>query len=334
MEPRQRRRKLAEAARSAGLGELVRIHRGHGGGAVVTGLGVVVAIGSVPAGIATLIMLSEAVTTWQWPLLLWSALAGLTYLVGHVGPVSGGRRWVGVAHGGLVTWQRGSVRTATWAEARDVPAHGVCCAGDLRAAIERRAAVGTWTRRRITGLTVTVLATAAATWFAAVPIAAHVLLGERPLKVAQLARMCEGGRSFGRTAAYEGAAPHPAVVFDTAGFSHYEPVPDTEVATVQLVGCAVLIGEGPAIKGCDYQGDYHRATYQGRYLVEVYEAQTARHVGSFRIDGPGPDHVPAECPPSILVPKSGGIQSDRAHTEPDAATYRTHLAPVVDGPPR
>ncbi|HET6703961.1 hypothetical protein [Amycolatopsis sp.] len=334
MGPRQRRRELAEAAQSAGLGALVRIHRGHGAGAVVAGLGLVVAIGSVPTAIAVLIMRSEAVTTWQWPLLLWSALAGLAFLAGHVGPVSGGRRWVGVAHGGLVTWQRGSVRTAKWAEAGGLPADGVCCAGDLRAAIERRAAVGTWTRRRLTGLTVTVLATAAATWFTAVPIAAHVLLGERPLKVAQLARMCEGGRSFGRTAAYEGAAPHPAVVFTTAGFGGYEPVSDDEVATVQLVGCAVLIGEGPAIKSCDYEGGYHRETYQGRYLVEVYEAQTARHVGSFRIDGPGPDQLEAKCAPSILVPESGDVQSDRAHTDPDEGTYRTHLAPFVDGPPR
>ncbi|WP_410641560.1 hypothetical protein [Amycolatopsis sp. lyj-346] len=334
MGPRQRRRKLAEAAQSAGLGALVRIHRGHRAGIVVSVLVFLVVVGSVPAGIVTTILRYEDSTTWPWPLLLWSALAGITFLVVHVGPVFDGRHWIGVAHGGLVRWQRGAVRTATWAEAGNLRTDSVCCAGDLRTSIRRGAPVGAWTGRRIAGLTVTVLATAVATWFAAVPIGAHILLGERPRTVEQLARMCQGGHSFGRTAAYEGPAPHPAVVFTTNGFDSYRPVPDTDAATVQLVGCAVLIGQGKAIDSCDYEGGYHRETYQGRYLVEVYEAQTARHVGSFRLDGKGPEQASAACSPSILVPESGSIQSDRSYTEPDDDSYRAHLAPFVAGPPR
>ncbi|NBH03492.1 hypothetical protein [Amycolatopsis sp. SID8362] len=334
MASRQRRRKLAEAAQSAGLGPLVRIHRGHGAGPVVFGLGIVVAVGSVPVAIATIIMRTVDVTTWQWPMLLWSALVGLFFLSVHVGPLPGGRRWVAVADGGLVTWQGGAVRTQTWAEAGSLQANVVCCAGDLQAAIRRRSPVPPWTLRRVVCLTVTAIATAAATWYAAVPIAAHVALGERPLKVAQLARICQGGSAFGRAASYEGAAPHPAVVFTSDGDYGYEPMPDSSADTVQLVGCSALIGEGQPMNNCDYEGGYHRETYQGRYQVEVYEAQTARHVGTFRIDGKGPDATAAECSPSIWVPESGGIASDRSPTNPEDSSYHAHLAPFVDGAPR
>lgn len=192
-------------------------------------------------------------------------------------------------------------------------------------------------RRRLTVLTVTVLATAAAIWFAAIPIGARLLLGERPSTTAELARMCEGGRSFGQAAAYEGSAPHPAVVFNASTHSGYTPIQDAEAATVQLVGCAVLIGEGKWLESCDYRSvlspgservDYHLDKYQGRYLVDVYEAQTARHVGSFRLDGA----ASAECSQGALIVEEG--QSDRFRTEPDDDSYRTHLAQFVNGPPQ
>ena len=333
----QRRRAIAEAARAAGLGELVRIHRGHREGAAITVLWCAVLGGSIPAGIAAVILRSEDSPIWQWPLLAWATLAGVTFLLSHTR-----RHLVGVAHGGVVRWRRGSVSAATWAEAGTFETDHVCSSGDLRASITQGVPVGAWTRRRITGLTVTVLATAAATWFAAIPIAAHFLLGERPVKTAQFARMCEGGRSFGQAAAYAGSAPHPAVVFNAGSpYWDYAPVPDDEAAAVQLVGCAVLIGEGKALAGCDYQqgyssgstrSDYHLDIYQGRYLVDVYEAQTARHVGSFRLDGA----ASAECSQRTLIPGSrlGEGQSDRIRTDPDDDSYRSHLASFVDGPPR
>ncbi|WP_370941886.1 hypothetical protein AB5J62_22530 [Amycolatopsis sp. cg5] len=323
MGPVRRRRAIAEAARAAGLGEIVRIHRGH---ARVQVLWALVAIGSVPAAIVTLIQRSENSTTWQWPMLGWALLAGLAYLWTHLGPTLDGRQWIGVAQGGLVGWTSRQVWTATWAEAPDRRVEATCCAGDVRASIRRHAPAGQWTSRRLALLALVVLTTAAATWFAAVPIAATYLVGERPMTTGQFARMCEKGRSFGRTAAYTGSAPHPAVVFEASG-GGYTSDPVVEPDQVQLVGCAVLVDTGKALKSCAYEGGHHTESVQGRYRVDLYEAQTAAFVGTVRVDGSDSD----ECSPVIRVPLSEPRNSTSSTVlGPTNESYRALLAPFVE----
>jgi hypothetical protein len=283
-----------------------------------------------PAAIASIIMWSENSTTWQWPLFAWAALAGLAYLGVHVGPVLDGRRWVAVADGGLVVWYRDCVETFPWDEARGVDVGRVCNLGDVRDSIAQGRPVGARTRRRITGLTITGLVTAVAVWFTAVPMAQNVFVGERPTDLTHFARTCDGGRPFGRTAAYAGPAPHPVALYVGLGnFPDYVSDPRPEPDAVQLVGCVRLIGKvspGP-IEVCRYTEGHTSETYQGRYRVDIYEARTGRQVTSFNLDGDADD----TCSRSILVERDAEGGTSKFHTHPSRESYRAQLDPLVNG---
>lgn len=328
MGPGRRRRAIRDAAGDAGLGRVVRIHRRHSG--VAVGLWVLAGVGAVVAVIATLILLSERSTIWQWPLLGWSALVGLAFLVAHLGPVYGGRHWVAVAERGVVVWNHDSVWTATWAEAPRLDEDSMCGARDLEDARLRRAPVGAWTPRRITSLAVLTLFTVAAVWFTAVPIARNYLVGDAPAKAGQLSRLCDGGRPFGRAVSYAGPAPHPVVVF-AEGSEQYSSDPRIDAASVQLVGCVVITG-GVKAGQCDYEDGYRRDSYRGQYRVDVVEARTGRAVGSFPIEG---GKLASGCGERIFVPSSEtGDKLRKVYDIPDRENLRSHLTGFVGGAPR
>ncbi|MBE1496251.1 hypothetical protein H4696_003351 [Amycolatopsis lexingtonensis] len=328
MSPGRRRQAIRDAARAAGLGEVVRIHRSHSG--VAIGLWVLAGIGAVVAVIVTIILRYEQSTIWQWPLLAWSALVGLAVLVTHFGPVHGGRHWIAVAEGGVVVWQRDSGWTATWAETPQLNEDTMCGAGDLATSRLRRAPVGAWTARRITSLAALTLFGAAAVWFTAVPVARNYLVGDAPAKTDQLARLCDGGRAFGSTAAYEGAAPHPVVVF-AEGTERYSSAPKGDPAAVQLVGCVVITG-GREAGHCDYEDGYTTVDYRGQYRVDVVEAHTGRLVGSFPIEA---GKARSGCGERLLVPASEADTKRRKDYDlPESENLGTHLSPFVGGVPR
>jgi hypothetical protein len=327
MGPGRRRRAIRAAADAAGLGKVVRIHRKHS--AVANGLWFLVVPGAIAAVIATIILRSEDSTIWQWPLLGWSALVGLAILVTHVGPVPGGRHWVAVAERGVVVWQRDSGWTATWAETPPLDEGSMCGARDLEDARFRRAPVGAWTPRRVTSLTVLTLFTVAAVGFTAVPIARNHLVGDAPAKADQLSRLCDGGRPFGQAVSYAGPAPHPVVVF-AEGSERYASDPEIDAASVQLVGCVVVLG-GDLVGHCDYEDGYQTNAYRGRYRVDVVEARTGGPVGSFPIEGD--ENIP-DCGEQLFVPSSETDHKVRKDYDfPDRENLGAHLAPFVDGAP-
>ncbi|MFJ1768163.1 hypothetical protein ACIOD2_48145 [Amycolatopsis sp. NPDC088138] len=328
MGPGRRRRAIRDAAGAAGLGKVVRIHRKHSGG-VAIGLWVLTVVGAVVAVIATIILRSEDSTVWQWPLLGWSALAGLAFVVTHVGPVYGGRHWIAVAERGVVVWQRDAGWTATWAEMPALDEDTMCGARDLEEARLRRAPVGAWTPRRITGLTVLTLAAAAAVWFTAVPIARNYLVGDAPAKAGQLGRLCDGGRVFGQAAAYTGPAPHPVVVFGE-GSELYSSDPRIDAASVQLVGCVVVTG-GEEAGHCDFEDGYRTESYHGRYRVDVVETRTGRAVGSFPVEG---GKLVLRCAEALFVRPSESGKLRRFYDLPDREDLGAHLAGFVGGAPR
>lgn len=329
MTPRRRRRTIADAARAAGLGEVVRVHREHSDNPVTVVLWTLAGVGAIPAAIASIVLAAEGSTTWQWPLLVWAALAGVACLGVHIG----GRHRIVVAEGGLVVWSRSSVRTVPWDEADDLALGSICNLGDVRDSIAQRRAVGAWTRRRTTGLAITGLVAAVAVWFTAVPMALHVFVGERPTDLEHFARMCDGAPSFGRAAPYTEPPPHPVAVYLSEGSGarpDYVARPRPEPDDVQLVGCARLIGNVSQypLETCSYEGGHEWETYQGHYRVDVYEARTGRQVTSLPLDGAKPD---GPCLPSILVVpgEPGGVE--RLTTEPSEESYRAGLDPLVHG---
>ncbi|MCO1578875.1 hypothetical protein M8C13_24270 [Crossiella sp. SN42] len=327
----RRREAIAAAARAAGLGELVRLHRGHGNTAVARAVAIAVGVGALPVWIATFVLWKDHDTTWQWPLLVWACLAGFAYLLLHLGPVRGGRHWVGLAQHGLVLWSGDrtgdTVKTVTWAEANVLGNTRVCGRGDLRASILRGAPVGPWSGRRITVAAAIALATAAMMFFVAVPIAAHLVVGERPHAPFQLARVCQGGEGFGGSTGYRGPGPHPAVVFGADGSWDYSSVPEVQAAEVQLVGCVARVERGPLLRACSYERGYFQSLYLGRYLVTVVEVRTGRVVGSFSLDGERPEQSSLECAHRIIVHSS---QDPVSYTEPAQGSYRAELARFVD----
>jgi len=329
MGPAQRRRAIRDAAHAAGLGNVVRIHRSHSVGVAVA-LWCLTVPAAIAAVMATIVLRSEDSTIWQWPLLGSSALVGLTVLATHVGPVPGGRHWIAAAEGGVVVWQRDAGWTATWAEAPQLDEGTMCGGRDLADARLRRSPVGAWTPRRVTSLTSLALFGAAAVWFTAVPIARNYLVGDLPAKADQLGRLCDGGRPFGRTAAYAGPAPHPVVVF-AEGAERYSSDPHGDPEAVQLVGCVVITG-GVAVEHCDYERGYRTEAFRGTYRVDVVESRTGRPAGSFPIEGGRRDRG---CGERLLVPSDkAGEKLRKDYDLPDPETLGAHLTGFVSGTPR
>ncbi|MFI9379813.1 hypothetical protein [Kutzneria sp. NPDC052558] len=321
MGPLQRRRAIREAAREAGLGEVVRIHRSYSR-ALAVGLWALVVVSFVVAVIMTIIQVYEGSTTWQWPLLGWSLLVGLALVLPQVGPMFGGRHWVGVARGGLVFWERDSVWTATWADAPRLEESSLCGVRDVEDSRLRRAPVGAWTSRRVGGLGAIAVFAVVATLFTAVPIVRNYVIGDQPAKVDQLQRLCQGGRAFGQSASYDSEAPHPVVAFGD-GTQLYSSDPRVEPASVELVACVDAIG-GQLVKRCEYQSSYTRTLYDGQFRVRVFEARTGRLLGSLTTEG---SKFNGNCAPMIWTPDDE--KSEDVFNYPDEEILRSRLAPFV-----
>jgi hypothetical protein len=328
-----RRRQIADAAREAGLGAVVRVHRGHVPIAegVLGKLATAMFIAAALAGWGATALRSADSTAWQWPLLAWCAAAATAYLWVHLGPVRGGRRWVGVAECGLVVWTNGHARARTWDEVTSADTRQICDSGEVRAAVNRRGPAGAWSPRRSIEVTATVVTTAAAIWFTLVPIALTVALGAQPTALAQFTRMCHGGGPFGRGAPYAGPAPHPTVVYtETDRLDPYRDDPDPEPGAVQLVGCVRADGVAPATPvDCEYAGGSTRKVLQGRYRLDVYEARTGRVAASFAFEGYQPG-----CSPVITESAGTGPTSSTYTSAYDARNYQTQLRALVNSPPQ
>ncbi|WUI03345.1 hypothetical protein OHR68_16535 [Spirillospora sp. NBC_00431] len=156
--------------------------------------------------------------------------------------------------------------------------------------------------------------------------------------------VCEG-TAFTRAAAYEGAGPHPIVIYGGAGPGGGASAdPDKPPSTwrpaapgqVRLVSCAEPIDEdtglGPEAAQCPV---YSRVTvlesaptgeitlYRTRYLVRLLEARTGREVHRFEVTG-ADEVCPARPSRRDVLLRSGILPSQ----------YRAMLAPYVDGPAR
>ena len=356
---------LAEHARLAGLGRIARVHRQRREVSVAPAL---LAVAAVPAVIAVFALVLSDSPHWRLPVLGYAALLWLNAAWLRWGPIKGpdGRRWFAVAEGGVLVWSPASAAAPSaipWDEVRvrrrpapptthqlvwqeddrehvvDVPmASAVSRRTDLLSALRRRGPVPPWTLARLAGTAVIGVATVLVGWFAAVPVALDVVLGERPDHITDFSRMCEGGGAFGRAAPYHGAGPHPVAVYNEYGGYpdyHDSPVEDAmgwpPAGSVQLVGCSRLVGRAAetGIATCPYEGGYTVTDYQGRYQVDVYEARTGRAVESFTVDG----RVGGDCLEHIYV--RPGSPRDRSYeTVPSDASYAAALAPLVNGEAR
>jgi hypothetical protein len=358
----------AEHARRVGFGRIVRVHRRHRDSVVGSILIALTAVGLIVAGLFVFGLTLTGSPLWRLPVLGWTALAGLTAAWWRWGPVrdpARRRRFV-VTEGGLLVWAPGYDAEPTaipWAELhverrlvppamvvpwlvwrdgdaeRGFDVSGVVGQRDLIRAVELGGPVPAWPPRRLVGTAVVGLATALVLWFAAVPVALDLVLGERPDHITDLSRICAGGRAFGRADAYQGPGPHPVAVYGDSGtypdylagvdrVGHRWPAAD-EVRKVRLVGCRRLVGRAKpdVLRSCDYQGGYQTLTYQGRYRIDVYAARTGRHVATVQVDGK--PKVDGGCVDRILVRPD----SDRERvfeTDPDDAAYAAVLATLVN----
>lgn len=349
-----KRRAIADAAARAGLGRVVRIHREQCLRSEV--LFLPMAVLPIFVGVALLNEVRDWLAlTVTYALVLW-LLAGLIRWL----PVPRGRHWFAVAEHGLVVW----TRTPTVIRWNNIVAVSLSRPGTLwssytllwsdgelaiRATSQRARLVETLLQRKAVGWPVWWLRTASTTAAAVVtlvmvtvqfgPAALDVALGEKPASVADLKRICAGGKGFGRAAAYTGPGPHPVLFSDEAktvysgrnGMVVKAAVPPHEV---QLVACSEGVVRAPGnvfVGDCDYSVHnsdqryvYH--TYQGRKRVTVYEARTARTVASLTADGP----KRLQCPSQRFV------HPDEAHAEewdtaPDDSAYLPQLSSLING---
>lgn len=351
------RRSMAEAAADAGLGAVRRTHRRHRGRPEAAELlpyllGFAMAEGVVAA------------FDWRYALLLpvvvLLGMAGWVYL----GPPGAGERrlWFAVCEGGLLVWSRGGVPSVAvpwealtpewgpkrslvrlaWAdgtEERTVRVGPVTAGGDLGRAVERRAPVRADPRPRL-AFGAGGVAALALVWWIAHPWLVPAVLGDRPERLQDLARLCwRQDRPFERAAAYEGTGPHPLVFFRegagppefaTAGEGGRRPDPDR----VELVACSRPAGRvsDEPIQVCLYEGALRLESYQGRHRLDVYEARTGRRVARQTLDGRS---EVGECAPAELEfgePPYNDVR--KADTYPPMTDYIAALRHFVTGPKR
>jgi hypothetical protein len=220
-----------------------------------------------------------------------------------------------------------------------------CSSTDLLIALRARHPVPAWTARRTTGLAAQAVV-AAALVILAVPLARIAVLGP-PATYADLFRTCTGGGGLGQAAEYSGEGTHPMLLYiehsGGLGFIDYpdEGFPDAELAnplakrdlnTVQLVACAHLDGEGVALTGCSYSGNTNFETVQGRYRVDVYEANTGREVTSATVLGSV--EADKDCRPLVNVPQGKVGMDNVSATPPERAEVEQALGNLVTGPAR
>jgi len=334
------RRRLTDFAQQAGVGPVARVHRQFRSAVAVVAL---CAIAAVPAGLGIFGMVLSESPQWREILLAYAGLVGLTVAWSYWGPVNGlpTRCWYAVADGGLVAWEprQDDAPTVTrWSEVPVELAHElptVSGRADLVRAIQTRRPVLPRRRGLLVGSAVGVLASGLVLWFAAVPLALDVVVGERPGPISDLARMCTGGNSYGRTAAYEGAGSHPVAVYDGYGgypahIQGFAPTSETWPSgeEVQLVACLRELAHGEGLGSCPYEGGYTVSVYQGSYRVDVYEARSGNKVDTFTIDG---KNDAGDCSPSIFVGENDSDDERSYTTGPSDADYAAAFEPLVTG---
>lgn len=349
------RRAAAEYARGAGYGRVVRIHRRLRSSALLTTLIIVTYLGVFAAALAVFAFVLNDSPWWRLPVVVITVLAWATVAAALWGPDrdAEGRSRLVVTEGGLLVWAPGADTpsvTVPWHRLR-VGAHqltweeggqqhtldltGVVGKRDLISAVRQSGRAVRWPLGRLATTAVATVATALVAWFAVLPVALNVVLGERPDHISDFAAMCEGDGGFGRAAPYGDAGPHPIAVYKP-GSSYpeydYSPATGSEKAppadTVQLVGCVREAGRADAspLMSCPYTGGYHRTIYQGRYRIDVYEAGTGRQVSTVDIDG----SRNVDCARWLYVDDNDPLERND-NTEPDAAAYATVLSPLVNG---
>jgi hypothetical protein len=360
-----KRRTIADVAAQAGLGKVERTHREQ---CVATEVLVIPLV--VVAIIVGVALLNEVPywlpLTMTCVLVLWLAAALIRWW-----PVSRsrGRRWFVVAERGLIVWTRtaaalviawddvtavelskagttGSTHTLRWS------AKGEPGSLEIRATSKQASLIKALQGRKAVSRRVGWLQPAATTAAALVtmvlllaqfgPTAVNVALGERPASLADLKRICFGGKGFGRAAAYTGSGPHPVLLTDEAktvysgqnGRSVKSSVPPHEV---ELVACfnGVVRAPGNVFLGdCDYvvtgsDRRYVYHVYQGRMRLTVHEARTARTVASLTVDG----RKRPQCE-SIRFIHPNEPQIEERDTVPEESAYAEPLSPLINGKTR
>ncbi|GAA1089402.1 hypothetical protein [Tsukamurella spumae] len=148
----------------------------------------------------------------------------------------------------------------------------------------------------------------------------------------QLRDLCDTTPTFYRDAApFDGAAPHPVVVFakaddvglDEVRVDYSAPVQwqPREAKTVQLVACLDKVESGPKLTDCTFS-DGSLPLYQGRFTGTLYEAATGKKVASISADGTSTP----KCPGAALT-KS---EHPRLHSVPDLAGLRASIGDRVE----
>jgi hypothetical protein len=333
------RQAMAEYAREAGFGRVVRVHRPLRGSWLVVSLVMAVVLGVPAAGFALLIV---DPWLWRWPVLGLAALVALLIAARRWGP-PGPReelRWFVVAERGLMVltwdsvkvalpWESVSVdrvmavRRIVWSDGED-QAVAVVGRRDLLAAVERGGRIASWTPRRFARTATLGVAAALVAVFVVVPVALDVVLGQRPHELTDLAEVC-AGEGIGRAAAYEGDGPHPIAVFGDHPTPEYSA--GAQADTVQLVGCQrSTSGSAPeATASCSYEGGYTLTIRQGTYEITVREARTGRVLAVVDIDG----ERTTDCLDALYV-RTDDPSSDQEYlTIPDPAAYERALSDVT-----
>ncbi|TDC48391.1 hypothetical protein E1281_24890 [Actinomadura sp. KC345] len=350
---------MSKEAAEAGLGGVRRVHRQHRGRPEW---------GQLAPWIFGFAMAEGVVAAFDWryifllPVLVYLGLACRVYLV-PLSRADGRRRWFAVCEGGLLVWSRGDVPSIaipwdalttpdrgakgavvrlSWredAEERSMFVGPVTARGDLARALEKLGPVRASPRPRL-AVGAGGVAVLALVWWIVQPWVVPAVLGERPGRLQDLARLCwQQDRPFERAAKYEGAGPHPLVFFResagppelaTTGDGDRRPAPDQ----VELVACSHPAGRvsDKPINVCLYEGGLRTETYQGRRSLDIYEASTGRRVARQMMDG---QDEKAECPPyQVVYGNDPDPEPRQGDTAPPLSDYEAVLRPFLTGAPR
>jgi hypothetical protein len=183
-------------------------------------------------------------------------------------------------------------------------------------------------------------------WFIVVPLAADVVLGVQPTKITDFVRICTGGGGYGRAAAYQGTGPHSTVIYETIegttdGYTDYPDYSETgsknfndypRPQAVQLVACSRVIGHASQtpLYQCQYQGGYTEVTFQGRWQVDVYTAQTGRKVASYVVDGSTAESDSTSPCMNFAYARADAPNELDLDTSPEGRGYEAAFAPLVN----
>lgn len=350
------RRSLSRLVADADLGPVRRIHRQR------RDLKLELVLGLTP-GVAMIGGL-VAVVSWRLALVLPAAayLALLCWTRWAPIPGPAGRRWYAVCDGGLLIWSRrmpahesipwtslkrprrfvtapARLSRISWMDGEEETSLDLVTVSARKSLVASigarrpsRASVLPPSRAAVAGAGLLALAL-----FSTMPWIITALYGEKPGSLTSFARMCFGGSSFGRAAAYNDQGPHPLVYFPPISrIPTSLPVDERGTAAaardVQLVACSRANGRtsDKEVRYCSYEGGYSRVYFQGRYEVDVYEARTGRQVGHRTLVG---NISTVDCPSRVY----SSIDITGRHEEetyPEQDDYNTALSGFVTGPRR